>query len=87
MAILPELERCGCEFKSEGMPCVAQRVCPIPKDLPLVECVAASCSKSKTLPLVFTTTLESLKSATPALSYPLYSRRFKPLTIIGYASR
>ena len=87
MAIFPELERCGWEFKSDGIPCVAQRVWPIPRVLPLLSWEAAVCSKSETFPFVLTTVLESSKSVIPALSYPLYSRRFKPLMMMGYASR
>ena len=62
------------------------------KDFPILPfIVKPSCalaSRSETLPFVLQTFIPDSSSynITPALSYPLYSRRFNPLTTIGYAS-
>ncbi len=82
----PEFEVCGWALVSLGIPWVAQRVCPMP-NVPGNVTVFALASKSDTLPLVFTSVKSLLMRATPALSYPLYSRRFNPLMIKGRANR
>ena len=43
--ILPSVEQCGCELTSEGAPCVAQRVWPMPV-VPTSRAPFAVCSAS-----------------------------------------
>jgi hypothetical protein len=60
-------EMCGCAFLSEGTPCVAQRVWPMPM-LPCRPCAEASFSSSATRPQERRRCMLPLITATPAES-------------------
>src|SRR3990170_4313043 len=83
-AILPVQSRWGCAFTFDGAPCVAHRVWANPVE-PSRE---GSCASRFAMnPLSFTTWRLLPTIATPALSYPRYSRRFRPSKRIGRAFR
>src|SRR5688572_16573083 len=69
---------CGCAFTSQGRPCVAQRVCAIPSE-PAGEPTFANCaSRFEILPRALQISRPwPLIVATPAESYPRYSRRLR----------
>ena len=59
---------CGCAFSSDGLPCVAHRVCPMPV-IPRGVCSASRFSRLASFPLARTTERPSLPStARPAES-------------------
>src|SRR5690606_15007587 len=72
-------EKCGWALRSQGAPWVAQRVWAIPRR-PGSGWSARACSSSATLPerRQRSRRPSSPSTATPALSYPRYSRRFRP---------
>src|ERR1019366_1434279 len=78
---------CGCALSSDGRPCVAHRVCPIP----MWPCMGESASRWRRFSsLPFARRISSLlstKVAMPAESYPRYSRRPSPSSRMGEASR
>src|SRR3990172_8130002 len=83
-AILPVQSRWGCALTFDGAPCVAHRVWANPVE-PSRE---GSCASRFAMnPLSFTTWRLLPTIATPALSYPRYSRRFRPSKRIGRAFR
>ena len=85
MANFLEAEKNGCAFLSDGSPCVAQRVCPIPIFAEVV-LFKIDFSNSTTFPFFLKIfILFSFSNAIPALSYPRYSNLFNPSIIIGYA--
>src|SRR5439155_3932549 len=71
---------CGCAFSSDGLPCVAQRVWPMPV-APFVIDSPRRFSRFDSLPLARTTDRPlSPRTATPAESYPRYSSFRSPST-------
>ncbi len=60
--------RCGCAFCSDGRPCVAQRVWPMP-GVPVSGCSRSSASRLSSLPTQRRTSMwPSLSVASPAES-------------------
>jgi len=101
MASRPLRERCGWALRSVGLPWVAHRVWPMPV-VPVLMALsgawaASSCSRLPSLPARFTVMRsrpssgdapESLpRTATPAESYPRYSSRRNPSTMMPSAGR
>ena len=84
-AIVSLLFKWGCELTSDGSPCVAHLVCPIPIP-PSIGFSFNIPSRFANLPLCFSAfILLSSKTATPAESYPLYSNFDNPSTNISVA--
>ena len=81
-------EKCGCALASVTPPWVAQRVCAIPV-APLTGYSFNAAASSFTLPIrLVRVRLPWLsKSATPAESYPRYSKRRKPSNNISTTLR
>src|SRR5207245_4708544 len=76
---------CGCALVSFGAPWVAQRVCAIPID-PLIGDASTAVSSITILPAALRVSRPfPLSVATPAESYPRYSRRLSPSINIGAA--
>ena len=86
MASEPSEHMWGCALRSTGMPWVAQRVCPMPDVARVVFTLSSLVSRFTSLPSA-RTVVSCLfwMNATPAESYPRYSRRRKPSTISGTA--
>ena len=81
MATLPSILVCGCAFTSFGSPLVAQRVWPIPTVASGIGLRSMSSTRFFRRPAFLRTVTLSMPgavSATPAESYPRYSRRSKP---------
>src|SRR5450759_4563503 len=82
----PVQSRCGWAFSSVGRPCVAQRVCPMPYS-PSRGLPAITSSRRASLPALRRSSIwPFLTTATPAESYPRYSRRRSPSMRIGTTS-
>ncbi len=87
-ATRPSAETCGWAFTSVGPPWVAHRVCPIPVVAGTVGSVASRACRFASLPAFLrTSTAPSATTATPAESYPRYSRRLRPPTTTSTACR
>ncbi len=85
MIRFPLLLTCGWQLSTVTPPCVAQRVCAIPRDgLFFGAWFATSCASALTLPVLFRTDAVHASSSTaiPAESYPRYSRRSSPFNKI-----
>src|SRR5437667_7733606 len=79
-------DRCGWAFCSDGLPCVAQRVWPIPT-VPCSPAPFTVFSRLVSLPTLRRTSIfPSQSTARPAESYPRYSSRFSPSSGSGTAS-
>lgn len=77
-AILPSSVVWGWAFGSVGAPWVAQRVWPMPK-APWRGVFPTASARAESFPERFTTLRPSgVRTAMPAESYPLYSRRRSP---------
>ena len=87
-ATRPPLETCGWALMSVGPPWVAHRVCPIPVVEGSIGSAASSDRRFSSLPAFLRTSSAPLATtATPAESYPRYSRRFSPATTTSTACR
>ena len=76
----------GWALLSVGPPCVAQRVWPIPVVESGMGSLPSRVSRLASLPAFLrTSSMPSLMTATPAESYPRYSRRRRPATMISRA--
>ena len=84
-AIRPWQSWCGCALRSVGVPWVAQRVWPIAVCPASGSAPASAASSSASLPARLTTVSSSASTATPAESYPRYSRRRRPSSTMGSA--
>src|SRR3954470_3339589 len=83
----PEPATCGWALASVAGPCVAHRVWLMPAH-PGAGCSARKLVNSPTRPARLRRCSRSpVRVASPALSYPRYSRRLSPSTRIGSASR
>src|SRR5690242_10144254 len=86
MATRESSSRCGCALRSFGAPCVAQRVWPMPTVLGDIGCSASTFSRFPSLPArLRVSRCPSETTATPAESYPRYSRRRSPSTTTSSA--
>ena len=84
---LPSSLLCGCALLSDGSPCVAHLVCPIPQ-LPITAVpLSVFSARAFKRPFAFTTSVSFSPSRTaiPAESYPRYSNFDKPSNKIGAA--
>ena len=83
----PWQSACGCAFSSDGWPWVAHRVCPIPTT-PVSGVRSTIFTNCESFPADFRTSMPPLAiTATPAESYPRYSRRRSPSSSTGTAGR
>ena len=86
-AMSPSHETCGCALQKLGAPWVAHRVCAMPS-VPCTGAAATSVSSSTIFPAAFrVSTPLPFMIATPAESYPRYSRRLSPSIRSGEAMR
>ena len=85
-AILPAASRCGWALRSVGLPWVAHRVWPIPVVEGSIGSAASSDRRFSSLPAFLRMAMAPpATTATPAESYPRYSRRFRPATTTSTA--
>ena len=85
-ATVPEQSRCGWALRCVGAPCVAHRVWPIATVPGGCPPSSSAVTSSESFPARLTTVRSPSSTATPAESYPRYSRRRSPSRTIGRAS-
>jgi hypothetical protein len=89
-AARPSYEVCGWALVSFGTPWVAHRVCPTPTPSTGIGDASSAPARLAIFPARLTTAIRlpespDVTTATPAESYPRYSRRFRPAMITSAA--